>query len=40
MNNGQQGVGYSDLLAAGISNIDFAGQTTERQATTLAATRR
>ena len=28
-NNGQKGVGYKDVVAVGISNVDFAGQTTE-----------
>jgi len=28
-NNGQTGVGYSEIVAAGISNLDFAGQTQE-----------
>jgi hypothetical protein len=28
-NHGQAGVGYSQVLAAGISNVDFAGQTQE-----------
>src|SRR5581483_6432064 len=28
-NNGQVGVGYAEIVAAGISNVDFAGQTQE-----------
>lgn len=28
-NNGQKGVGYSEVLAVGISNLDFVGQTAE-----------
>jgi len=28
-NNGQQGVGYRQVLATGLSNVDFAGQTQE-----------
>lgn len=29
INNGQKGVGYSQVVATGISNLDFAGQTAE-----------